>query len=69
MANITRPDFTKIPLHQGTRPRQREKAAFCWMTHEQIPVKSYYAAEDLAGRAEPAPERVAGQQSGPAARA
>jgi methylmalonyl-CoA mutase len=49
MASITRPDFTKIPLDQGTHPRQREKAAFCWMTHEQIPVKSYYAAEDLAG--------------------
>jgi methylmalonyl-CoA mutase len=49
MASITRPDFTKIPLDQGTHPRQREKAAFGWMTHEQIPVKSYYAAEDLAG--------------------
>src|SRR5271157_5003068 len=49
MASITRPDFTKIPLDQGTHPRQGEKAAFCWMTHEQIPVKSYYAAEDLAG--------------------
>ena len=49
MASITRPDFTKIPLDLGTHPRQREKAAVCWMTHEQIPVKSYYAAEDLAG--------------------
>ena len=49
MASITRPDFTKIPLRQGTRPRQREKAAFRWMTHEQIPVRSYYAAEDLEG--------------------
>src|SRR6516162_9119701 len=49
MASITRPDFTRIPLDQGTHPREREKPAFCWMTHEQIPVKSYYAAEDLAG--------------------
>ena len=49
MASITRPDFTKIPLDQGPHPRQREKAAFGWTTHEQIPVKSYYAAEDLAG--------------------
>jgi methylmalonyl-CoA mutase len=49
MASITRPDFTKIPLHQDGHPRQRQKAAFCWMTHEQIPLKSYYAAEDLAG--------------------
>src|SRR5262249_27074456 len=49
MASITRPDFTKIPLDQATHPRQREKAVSGWMTHEQIPVKSYYAAEDLAG--------------------
>ena len=49
MASITRPDFTKIPLDHGTHPRQREKASIGWMTHEQIPVKSYYAVEDLAG--------------------
>ena len=49
MASITRPDFPKIPLHQGTHPRQRGKAASSWMTDEQIPIKSYYAAEDLAG--------------------
>jgi methylmalonyl-CoA mutase len=49
MASITRPDFAKIPLHQSTHPQQRGKAASSWMTHEQIPVKSYYTAEDLAG--------------------
>ena len=47
MATITRPDFTKISLDQGTHPRQ--KAAFGWMTHEQIPVKPYYTVEDLEG--------------------
>ena len=49
MATITRPDFSKIPLDQAPHSRQWEKAAVCWMTHEQIPIKSYYAAEDLAG--------------------
>jgi len=49
MARVTRPDFTKIPLDLAMHPRQREKAVSGWMTHEQIPVKSYYAAEDLAG--------------------
>ena len=49
MTSMTRPDFTKVPLDPGAHPAQREKAAFCWMTHEQIPVKSYYSAEDLAG--------------------
>ena len=49
MPSTTRPDFTRIPLHQDAQPRQREKAALRWMTHEQIPVKSYYAAEDLEG--------------------
>ena len=47
MASLTRPDFTKVPWIQ-VRIRG-EKAAFCWMTHEQIPVKPYYSAEDLAG--------------------
>jgi methylmalonyl-CoA mutase len=49
MASITRPDFTKIALDQGTHARQRQMSDFCWMTHEQIPVKSYYTSEDLAG--------------------
>jgi methylmalonyl-CoA mutase len=49
MAKITRPDFTKIALDQDTHPQPREKAGLCWMTHEQIPVKTYYTAEDLAG--------------------
>jgi methylmalonyl-CoA mutase len=49
MASITRPDFPKIPLRQSTHPRQQKNAASSWMTHEQIPIKSYYAAEDLAG--------------------
>ena len=49
MPSISRPDFTKISLRQNAHPRQREKAAFRWMTHEQIPLKSYYAVEDLAG--------------------
>jgi methylmalonyl-CoA mutase len=49
MPSTTRPDFTRIPLQQDAQPRQREKAALRWMTHEQIPVKSYYAAEDLEG--------------------
>jgi methylmalonyl-CoA mutase len=49
MPSVSRPDFTKIPLHQSAHPRQRPNAAFRWMTHEQIPLKSYYAAEDLAG--------------------
>jgi methylmalonyl-CoA mutase len=49
MPSITRPDFSKIPLNQGTHPRPREKPGFCWMTHEQIPVRSYYTTEDLAG--------------------
>jgi methylmalonyl-CoA mutase len=49
MPSISRPDFTRIPLHQNAHPRQRQNAAFRWMTHEQIPLKSHYAAEDLAG--------------------
>ncbi|HTD56864.1 MAG TPA: methylmalonyl-CoA mutase [Silvibacterium sp.] len=49
MPGISRPDFTKIPLHQNAHPRQRPNVAFRWMTHEQIPLKPYYATEDLAG--------------------
>src|SRR6516162_1703482 len=49
MARTTRPDFSRIPLDQGTHPRQQQQAVSGWMTHEQIPVKPYYTAEDLAG--------------------
>ena len=38
MARITRPDFSKIPLDQGTHPRQQPKAVSGWMTQRQLQV-------------------------------
>jgi methylmalonyl-CoA mutase len=49
MATITRPNFTRIPLGEGTGSRQLKKTAGGRLNQEPTPIKFYFTAENLAG--------------------
>src|SRR5436190_21341821 len=49
---MTRPDFTTIDYApRGAGAHSAAPAADVWLTPEHVPVKSYYAAGDVAGMA------------------